>query len=85
MIFKEAKIMINNRVKKIPNKKITRAFEVKNGFVFLLENKNGLKTIDNPYLLVEKTSGKIKQYSPLNDSEEFKKASKINLLESVKS
>lgn len=84
MKLKEAKIIANKFANSL-NKKLAKAFEVERGFVFLLENKKRTKDIvyDNPYIIVEKTTGKIDQYSPLMNPKEFKKASKINLLEGI--
>ena len=82
MTFKLAKNIADKFTKSF-GEGILKAFKVKDGYVFLTGSKNENDgKISNPYIIVY-NNGKIGRYSILENSEEFKRASKINLLESV--
>lgn len=79
--FEESKKILKEWAKNIVSKKVAKAFEVSKGFVFLLKNRDKNKSYDSLYVIVQKEDGKVKFYSPLEDSKEFAKQSKTNLLE----
>lgn len=78
--FEKSKKIIEEWGKNISTKKVSQAFEVSKGFVFLLKNRDKRKSYDSLYVIVQKKDGKVKFYSPLEDSKEFAKQSKTNLL-----
>jgi hypothetical protein len=73
MTFNDAKQTILRRFR---DSNITLAFEINSGFVFSIKPKNWSKddAILDAFFLVNKTNGRIYEYSPLLNPDEFKHA-----------